>query len=121
MLREILEFADADIGAMRATPEWARRVAVAATVPRECRAEQDWVYESGRFDALDVPTLLLAGSDSPDDLKQATAEAAAAIPHATVHVLDGHAHIAHRTHPADVASIIVEFAPQERITPPTRP
>lgn len=119
VLREIGEFADADIDAMRATPEWARRVAVAATVPRECRAEQDWVYEPGRFDAVAAPTLLLAGSDSPDDLKRAAAEAAAAIPHATAHVLDGHAHIAHRTHPADVASIIVEFALHERITPPT--
>jgi hypothetical protein len=33
----------------------------------------------------------------------------AAIPGARTHVLDGHAHIAHRTDPAMVAAIVREF------------
>lgn len=109
VLRDILDIPDADIDAMRTTPEWPRRLAVAATVPRECRAEQDWTYQPGQFDAITAPTLLLAGSDSPDDLKHATTEAAAAIAHARIHHLEGHAHIAHRTHPAEIAAIIAEF------------
>lgn len=112
VFRGILDMPDADIDAMRAAPEWGRRLAVAHTVPRECRAEQNWVYEPGQFDAVDVPTLLLSGSESPAELKEATAAAAAALPRARLHVLDGHAHIAHRTDPADVAAIILAFAGQ---------
>lgn len=109
VLRDLLEMTDADIDAMRTTPEWPRRLAVAATVPRECRVEHDWIYQPGRFDTITAPTLLLSGSDSPDDLKDATTNAAAAIPHARIHHLEGHAHIAHRTHPAEISAIITEF------------
>ncbi len=94
---------------MKAGPEWKARIATAPTVPREARAEENWVYRPGQFDRITVPTLLLSGSDSPPDLKKATDDAAAAIPHARVHVLDGHAHIAHRTDPALVAAIVREF------------
>ena len=67
------------------------------------------MYRPGQFDRITVPTLLLSGSDSPPDVKKATDDAAAAIPDARVHVLAGHAHIAHRTDPALVAAIIREF------------
>ncbi|WP_431681316.1 alpha/beta fold hydrolase [Kitasatospora sp. KL5] len=108
-LRDVLEFTDDRIDAMRAGPEWAGRVAVAPTVAREARAEEGWVYRPGRFDAVAAPTLLLSGSQSPPSLKQATAEAAEALPRARVRVLDGHAHIAHRTDPALVAGIVRAF------------
>lgn len=42
-------------------------------------------------------------------MKRATDAAVTAIPHARVRVLDGHAHIAHRTDPAMVGAIIREF------------
>lgn len=109
VLRDLLEFTDEDIDAMRSAPEWAGRVATAPTVAREARAEEGWVYRPGQFDAITAPTLLLSGSDSPADIKKATDAAAAAIPGARVHLLDGHAHIAHRTHPAMVAEIVRQF------------
>ncbi|NYE18995.1 alpha/beta fold hydrolase [Microbacterium immunditiarum] len=56
-----------------------------------------------------VPTLMLSGSESTPEIRQATDAAHAALPEATVRVLDGHAHIAHRTHPELVAAIVREF------------
>lgn len=109
VLREILDMSESDIDAMRSTPEWQRRLAVAHTVARECRAEQNWVWEAAQFDNIKAPTLILSGSESPIELKDATAYAAAAIPHSRVRVLDGHGHIAHRTHPAHIAAIIRQF------------
>lgn len=109
MFRDLLEFGDDQIDAMRAGPEWPRRIAVAHTLAREARAEEGWVYRPGQFEAIAAPTLLLSGSDSPADFKTATDAAAAAIPGARVHVLHGHGHIAHRTDPALVAAIVREF------------
>jgi pimeloyl-ACP methyl ester carboxylesterase len=109
VFQTILEMTDADIDAMRATPEWPARVAAAPTVPRECRAEESWVFQPGQFDAITAPTLLLSGTASPPSLKKATDDAAAAIPSARIRTLEGHAHIAHRTHPAMVATIVTEF------------
>lgn len=107
---DILEMTDEEVDALRAstTPSWPTRIAAAPTLPRECRVEERWVYEPGRFDSITAPTLLLAGSDSPADLARATRAAAEAIPGAQIRVLDGHAHMAHKTDPAMVASILRE-------------
>ena len=109
VLVDILEMADEEIDAFRASPLWPVRLAAASTVPRECRAEQDWVYHPGQFDAVTVPTLFLAGSDSVPVVAKATHEARAAIPHAGLRVLAGHGHLAHKTDPARVADIIRGF------------
>ena len=109
VLRDVLEFTDDQIEAMRSGPEWASRVAVAPTVAREARAEEGWSYRPGRFSGVTAQTLLLSGSESTPAIKQATDAAAAAIVGARVHVLDGHAHIAHRTDPAKVAAVVRGF------------
>jgi pimeloyl-ACP methyl ester carboxylesterase len=109
VFRDVLEFTDDQIEALRSAPEWAGRVATATTVAREAHAEADWVYRSGQFDAITARTLLLVGSQSPPELRQATDAAAAAIPDARIHALEGHAHIAHRTDPDLVAGIIRAF------------
>lgn len=109
VLVDILESTDDEIDAFRASPLWPSRLAAAPTIPRECRAEQSWVYQPGQFDAITAPTLLLTGSDSVPVVTQATNLAAAAIPDARIHILDGHAHFAHKTDPDMVADIIEKF------------
>lgn len=109
VLRDLLDFSDEQIESLRAGPEWAARVATAPTLPREARAEQGWRYRAGVLAGIAAPTLLLSGSDSTRELKEATAQARAAIPGARLHVLEGHAHVAHRTHPALVAGIVRGF------------
>lgn len=109
VLRDLLEFTDEQIDVLRSGPEWPSRLATAPTVAREARAEEDWVYRPGAFDGIAAETLLLSGSESPTVVKQATDAALAAIPGARLHVLEGHAHIAHRMHPDLVAETVREF------------
>jgi pimeloyl-ACP methyl ester carboxylesterase len=108
VLVDILEMAGDEIAALRAGPLWPTRLAAAPTVPRECRAEEGWVYRPGQFDAITAPTLLLAGSDSVPVVRDATDRAVAAIPGARVRVLQGHGHFAHKTDPEMVAGIVVD-------------
>jgi len=56
VLRDLLEFPDERIEAMRSGPEWSGRVATAPTVTREARAEQEWVYRPGQFDRSVSPS-----------------------------------------------------------------
>jgi pimeloyl-ACP methyl ester carboxylesterase len=105
----ILEMTDDEIDAFRANPLWPTRLAAAPTIPRECRAEQGWVYQPGQFDRITAPTLMLTGSDSVPAVTEATTRAAAAIPNARIHTLDGHGHFAHKTDPTLVTALIQQF------------
>jgi pimeloyl-ACP methyl ester carboxylesterase len=109
LFRDLLEFTDEQVAELRAGPDWAGRVATAPTIAREARAEQGWEYPAGGMDRIAAPTLLLSGSASTPDIKEATEMARVAIPRAQVRMLEGHAHIAHRTDPAMVAEIVREF------------
>lgn len=109
VLRDLLDFTDEQIDALRSGPEWSGRVAAAPTVVREARAEQEWTYRPGVMDGITAPTMVLAGSESPRILREATDAALAAIPGAQIRVLDGHAHVAHRTEPGLVAAVIRDF------------
>ena len=64
VLVDILEMTDDEIDAFRSSPLWPIRLAAAPTIPRECHAEEDWVYQPGQFERIMAPTLMLAGSDS---------------------------------------------------------
>jgi pimeloyl-ACP methyl ester carboxylesterase len=109
VLVDILEMTDDEIDTFRSSPLWPTRLAAAHTVPRECRAEEGWIYQPGQFNTITAPTLFLAGSDSVPAVTKATDEAIAAIPHAQLRVLDSHGHFAHKTDPAMVAAVIRDF------------
>jgi pimeloyl-ACP methyl ester carboxylesterase len=109
LLVDIVEATEEEVKMLQSNPAWPSRVATAPTMPRELRAETEWVYKPGQFDGITAPALLLAGSESPAVQDEATRAAATAIPGARVHVLEGHGHMAHRTHPEMVAGIVREF------------
>jgi alpha-beta hydrolase superfamily lysophospholipase len=71
---------DQDFDAFKTTPRWPKVLAVAPTLPRECRVEHAWEYRPGQFDAITAPTLLLTGSDTDPALSRLTHRAAAAVP-----------------------------------------
>ena len=108
-LRDIVKLTDDEIAFVREAPGWPARLAAVPRLPREVRAEVDFAYQPGRFDAVKARTLLLAGADSPPAQQEATQRAAAAIPDARIQTLEGHSHIAHRVDPAMVAAIVCEF------------
>jgi pimeloyl-ACP methyl ester carboxylesterase len=95
-----------DLAAMRASPIWPSRLAALPTMPREIRAEGEWVYAPDQFAGITAPTVVLAGSESPPVQETATRLAVEAIPGAEVHVLAGHGHFAIQTDPAMVAASI---------------
>jgi pimeloyl-ACP methyl ester carboxylesterase len=107
-LRDVVELTEDEVAFVRSGPAWPARLAAVPVLPREIRAEVDWVYGPGRFDGVTAATLLLAGADSPAAQQDATRRAAGAIRGARIRVLDGHGHIAHRTDPALVAGILAE-------------
>jgi len=109
MLADIAGLTDSEIDALRAQPNWPERVATAPTVIREARIEEGWDWQPDRFADIDVPTLLLTGSETTAELAEVTAYTAAAIPGARVHVLVGHGHVAHRFAPAVVAEVLRDW------------
>jgi pimeloyl-ACP methyl ester carboxylesterase len=101
----------AEVAAMRASTKmpWEARLATVPTLPRECRAEEEWEWQPGQFETIAAPTLMLSGALSPPVVAQATERAATAIPRVHVHVIDGEGHFAHRNQPAVVAGIVLDF------------
>ncbi|MGH9117974.1 MAG: alpha/beta fold hydrolase [Acidimicrobiales bacterium] len=100
---------DEEFEGFKAGPRWPKVLAVAPTLPRECRVEHTWVYRPGPLDGITAPTLLLTGSETDAALAELTQRAAAAIPDARIRVLDGHGHFAFKADPAMVAAIIRDW------------
>jgi hypothetical protein len=116
-----LDMTEDEVDALRSSVRWPAFLATVPTVTKECRVEHGWVYQHGQFDRIAAPTLLLAGSESPPELSEATQLAAAAIPGAQIRVLHGHGHFAHETDSAIVATIVRQFISygslQRRLSP----
>jgi pimeloyl-ACP methyl ester carboxylesterase len=110
VLTDILGMGEDEIDEFRANPLWPTRLAVAGTIPRECRVEEGWGLRPGQFDTVSVPTLMLTGSDSPPAIIEVTERLADLLPNARIVVLDGHGHFAHKTDPAMVTDLITGFA-----------
>ncbi len=109
VLTGVVEATPDEIEAIRSSPTWPARLATVPTAPRELRTEAHCTYRPGQFDAVTAPTLVLAGSESPPAQAEASRQAAAAIPGATIRVLEGHGHFAFQTDPGLVAGILREF------------
>ncbi|CAN5818124.1 alpha/beta hydrolase [soil metagenome] len=113
-LIEIVEMTPEEVALLRSSPTWAARLETLPILPRELRAESSWNYTPGEFEGIKAPTLIMAGSESPEAQNEATSRALAELPNARLHVLQGHAHIAHRTDPAMVAEVIQGFVRSSR-------
>ena len=96
-------------GALRAMPSWPARVESAHTIPREARADEEYVFDPGRFVSLRVPTLVIAGSESPVGFGPAAKAVHEAIPNSRLAVLEGQGHDAALTAPAVLAETIQSF------------
>jgi pimeloyl-ACP methyl ester carboxylesterase len=107
--REVARIPDGDLELLRSLPSWPARVAAAHTVVREERLGDHYRFEPARFASLAVPTLLLAGSESPPFLRASTEAVAAAVTGARTLVLAGQAHNAMETVPDRFAAEVLRF------------
>jgi pimeloyl-ACP methyl ester carboxylesterase len=107
--RDIAVMSGQEISALKASPAWPARVAAAGTVPRELRALGGQAFDPGWAAKITAPVLLLAGADSPEEIKADPEVVAAAFPDARIAILEGQAHIAHLTGPQSFAEAVISF------------
>ncbi|HSJ53782.1 MAG TPA: alpha/beta fold hydrolase, partial [Anaerolineae bacterium] len=69
-MREAAMLASHEIEQLKASPAWPARLGSAHTLPREMRAEERYKFQPQRFQDLNIPTLLLLGSETPDGTKE---------------------------------------------------
>jgi pimeloyl-ACP methyl ester carboxylesterase len=110
--RNIVMMSEAEVTAIKAAPTWPARVAAAHTIPRELREFGAHVFDPDVAARILVPTLLIVGAESPDEIKADPQIVAAALPDARIHVLTGQAHIAHLTDPTTFAHVVLSFLSQ---------
>ena len=109
LLTELAGMTDEQLRAAMAEPTWPGRVAAAHAVVRETRAEEEYRFDPARFADLAVPTMLLAGGDSPPGLAASTDALAAALPAAHVVTMAGEGHVAMLTAPETFAAELLAF------------
>jgi pimeloyl-ACP methyl ester carboxylesterase len=97
--REVAIVPEADLARLKAAPVWPDRVALAHTLPRECRGVLGYRFDGRRFADFTVPTLLLLGGDSPPSYQFGTRLVDEALPDSRIVVLPGQQHIAMDTAP----------------------
>jgi pimeloyl-ACP methyl ester carboxylesterase len=107
--REAVRMPEDELKAYRQLEAWPIRVKLAPTIPREERIDVTYTFEPERFAALQVPTLLLQGGDSPQYMRQATAAVDGALPNSTVVILPGQRHVAMDTAPELFTSEVLSF------------
>lgn len=98
-MREVVRMPEHELEAYRRLPMWKGRVRLTPTVPRELAIDRTYQFDSEKYAALRVPTLLLLGGDSPRFMKQATEAVNAALSNSTVVILPDQQHIAMDTDP----------------------
>jgi pimeloyl-ACP methyl ester carboxylesterase len=108
-LHDIGGYSQDEIDAMEGTPVWDKRLEVAPTVPRELRAEHAVAIGDLGLERLDLPCLLLMGSESPDWARRSTHAFATALPGAELNTLDGHGHGAAVSAPELLAAELERF------------
>ncbi len=99
VFRDLVRMPSDELEQFKVSPRFAAWVAAAHTVPRETRAEEEYRFVPERFKHLHVPTLLLVGGDSPQEVKTTIDSWHAALPNSHVKVLPGQQHVAQVTAP----------------------
>ena len=107
--REIVGADDHQLQLIRTAPSWPSRVEAAHTVVRERLIDPPYRFEPESYSGLGLPTLLIAGGDSPPFLQASTAAVAAAVPGARVVTLEGEQHVAMDSAPERFAAVVLGF------------
>ncbi len=93
-MRDVVRVSEEELAAIRAQPSWQARVAATPTITREIRAFFGDRFDPARAASIAVPVLVLAGAESPVEIKDDPEAVAAALPDARVVVIEGQQHLA---------------------------
>lgn len=88
-----------EIKLMQSTPEWHERVNSAHTILRESRFTEQYKFNQNHYKNLQVPTLLMVGSESPPWAKASTETLNRTLPNSSILELPGQKHTAMVTAP----------------------
>ena len=105
---DVLQVPPAEVKAIRKSPFWNVWTADAPASLHDLRAAVAYSFEAARYRALDVPVLLLIGSESPREL-YVTDALASILPDPRIHALVGQAHEGMTTDPAQFVEVITDF------------
>lgn len=107
--REAVRMSEAELAVFRTLPAWQGRVAASHTLPRELRAVEAYRYDREHIAKVGVPTLVLAGGDSPADVRKICDFVVDALPAGRLEVLPGQQHIAMDTAPDLFVTVVQSF------------
>jgi len=108
LFHEIAGVPEDQLASLQKEPVWAARLAAAHTISREL-VDEDYILDPLRFKDLNVSTLLLSGSESPDFLRAATKAVHAALPNSRIVVMPGQQHVAMSTAPEPFVRLVTGF------------
>lgn len=97
--REEVKMPEHELIVYRSLPMWKERIKITPTLVREMVLDHTYIFDATRFARLEVPTLLLLGSESPMIFQRAIATLDAALPRSHVVILQGEQHIAMDNNP----------------------
>ncbi len=98
-MREVVRVPDQELALLRSRPSWPGRVAAAHTVVRELAASEEHEPPFEELRRLQLPVLMVEGSDSPESLRRATEYIHQLLPNSRLAVLPGQRHAAMDTAP----------------------
>ena len=98
-----------DLRELKATDAWPRRVAAAHTIPRELRALNEYGSDLERFRAIEIPVLLVVGSETLSRRREMLERLSTVLPDADLSVLPGQGHAANTTAPGLLATALRDF------------
>ncbi len=108
-MTELVRMPKDEIALSTSMPAWPSRVAAAHTLPRELRAHEQYRFAPERFRSMAVPTLLLLGGNSPEQVRVSTENLKGALPESRIVILPGQQHVAMETAPDLLVREVVTF------------
>ncbi|MBX3616160.1 alpha/beta fold hydrolase [Nitrosomonas sp.] len=106
---DLLKTPQHEITALRASANWAPRVAAAHTILRELQSIDRYVFAPQRFQGLKIPILLMIGGDSHERRFKTADLLQQCLVHSQRAILPGQQHSAMRNAPELFARTIIEF------------
>lgn len=111
--RDILKMPESELAMLQTSSSWSARTASAHTVHRELQLIDCYQFNADRFLSLQMPTLLLLGSESPPRRHAIANKLKNALSNSQLVLLEGQQHGAVRTAPKLLASKVFEFLSTE--------